>query len=791
MTASMRVMLMLMLVAVGAVAAPSPAAERSPHIGYVYPAGGQQGSTFEIWVGGQFLYGAEEAHVSGRGVRATVIQHYRPLFNINKEQREEIRRRMKAARDKRLAEKVENRFTSKPDKTKLAGEGATKPSARERPDAKKSDRTGLPNHAWFRNLDDMTLRELEHLRHELLLFAKRRQRNAQIGETVLVKVTIDRNAPPGDRELRLGTRMGLTNPMVFQVGQLPETRELESNNPDREARLPDDPPLELPMLWNGQIKSGDVDRFRFRARQGQQLVIKADARRLVPYLADAVPGWFQATLALYDAKKNEVAFEDDYRFDPDPVLFYKVPKDGVYTVEIRDALYRGRDDFVYRLAIAEQPFVTHMFPLGGRRNAKAVASVAGWNLSQKQVRLKTRPSDDPVRTMAVREDHLYSNPLVYALDRLPESREVEPDDGIESAQEIKPPRTINGRIGKPGDVDVYQFTGRAGEWVVAEIIARRLGSPLDSLLRLTDVSGHVLAWSDDHEDKAIGLLTHHADSYLRAQLAKDGKYFVHVADAQRQGGLAHAYRLRVGPPRPDFALRLVPSSLTIVGGLSAPVTVYALRKDGYEGEIEVAFKDAPAGFKLSGGRIPPGRDRVRMTITAPAKRPEAPVVVELEGRARVGRRTISRPVVPSEDMMQAFLYRHLVPSQELMIAVKSQRRRVVPFTLTDERPVRIPQGGTATVRIRAPRHPMLRQLKFELDEPPAGVSLQDVDIVAGGLAIALKADAKTAQVGPTENLLVEVYIERTPPKQNGKGAKQKRRFSLGVLPAVGCEIVKR
>ena len=31
------------------------AQQNSPHIGYVYPAGGQAGTTFEVIAGGQFL----------------------------------------------------------------------------------------------------------------------------------------------------------------------------------------------------------------------------------------------------------------------------------------------------------------------------------------------------------------------------------------------------------------------------------------------------------------------------------------------------------------------------------------------------------------------------------------------------------------------------------------------------------------------------------------------------------------------------------------------------------------
>ena len=43
---------------------------RVPRIGYVYPAGGQQGATFQVTVGGQYLQGASGALVSGDGIQA-------------------------------------------------------------------------------------------------------------------------------------------------------------------------------------------------------------------------------------------------------------------------------------------------------------------------------------------------------------------------------------------------------------------------------------------------------------------------------------------------------------------------------------------------------------------------------------------------------------------------------------------------------------------------------------------------------------------------------------------------
>ena len=61
-----------------------------------------------------------------------------------------------------------------------------------------------------------------------------------------------------------------------------------------------------------------------------------------------------------------MAYCDDYRFKPDPVIFFTVPQDGAYVANVTDAIYRGREDFVYRLTIGEMPFLTSIFPLGAK-----------------------------------------------------------------------------------------------------------------------------------------------------------------------------------------------------------------------------------------------------------------------------------------------------------------------------------------------------------------------------------------------------------------------------------------
>ncbi|MCK5175002.1 MAG: pre-peptidase C-terminal domain-containing protein, partial [Planctomycetes bacterium] len=432
----------------------------------------------------------------------------------------------------------------------------------------------------------MSLRELEHVSSIVYMRPSKLQPNRQLAESVLIEVTIDADAEPGPREIRITTAEGVTRPIIFQVGLLPETRELEPNNTKaypklkRVPDLPPEKPLSLPVVLNGQVMPGDVDRFRFRATKGQRLVIETQARSLIPYLADAVPGWFQATVALYDASGNEVAYADDYRFSPDPVLFYEIKTPGIYDLQICDSIYRGRQDFVYRISISEQPFITEMFPLGGKSGVETVAAIDGWNLPEKNLKLETSDADGMVKSTIYYKNGKASNAVAYAVDTLSEVKEGSANDTIRVARQISLPTIINGQIEKEGDVDVFRFKGNAGDEIVAEVYARKLNSPLDSLLRLTDAKGKVLEWNDDymvkesHLHKDItGLTTHHADSYLTAKLPKSGTYYIHLADSQNHGGQAYGYRLRISAPQPDFALRITPSSLSLREGFIVPVSV--------------------------------------------------------------------------------------------------------------------------------------------------------------------------------------------------------------------------
>lgn len=610
---------------------PTAGQGRAPHIGYAFPAGGSRGSTFEVTVGGQFLNGVRDATWSGQGVQARVLEHIIPL---TAKQVLLLRDELKELTDRKRAV--------------TASRGTTGPATT----------------AVWTDADDQKISEIT----AKLAGFQRKPSSVAIAERVRVEITIAPDAEPGERELRLVTAAGLSNPLVFEVGSLPEFSETPATG-DREPGSASDAPIELtlPAVANGQIMPGDVDRYRFHARKGQNLVARVSARSLIPYLADAVPGWFQATLALRDAHGQELKFADDYHFNPDPVLHCVIPNEGEYLLEIRDAIYRGREDFVYRIAVGELPFVTSAFPLGGRAGERTAVELKGWNLPAVRVVMDAAGKEPGVHSLPVRTKGPQANAIAFAVDELPECLEREPNDSRDAAQAVTLPVIVNGRIAHPGDRDIFVLEGRKDDRIVAEVTARRLGSPLDAVLELVDSSEVRIAFSDDVEDRADGLHTHHADSRLAATLPADGRYFLRLADVQNKGSSAHAYRLRISAPRPDFALRVVPSSIALRPGVSVPLTVHALRRDGFDGQIRLALRGAPEGVTLKGPALKD--DSVKLTLTAPAKLRAQTVVVELEGRATIAGGEITRSAVPAEDMMQAFAYRHLVCAQELQLLI--------------------------------------------------------------------------------------------------------------------------
>jgi len=589
--------------------------------------------------------------------------------------------------------------------------------------------------------------------------ARKMQFNPQIAETIKLQIDLPKDIEPGTHELRVITTNGLSNPIIFQIGNLREVFEHTVNDTVADTA---DMQETTPLMLNGQIMPGDVDYFRFTAEKGQTLVCQVYARALVPYLADAVPGWFQAVLTLHDADGTELAYVDDFRIDPDPVLVFEVPKDGDYVLGIRDSIYRGRQDFVYRIAIGELPFIDHIFPLGGPKNSTVNIQLSGANLPYKTIKLETGPDAPAVRDVQIKRFNRVSNSRPFRVDEEPEMMEAEPNGLPSQAQPLPVGIVVNGRIAAPGDFDCFSFEGKKGDPVSLEVLARRLGSPLDARLILLDPEEHVLAISDDEVDRGAGLVTHHADAGLSWKLPKTGTYVVRLGDLQNKGGDAYGYRLRIGREQPDFRLRMVPSSLRIPQQGSALVTVHVLREGGFDGPVELSLKDAPDGVVLETAEVPADSDKAQLMISASAHAPQGIGPVTVEGIARLGARKTRSPAVPAEDMMQAFLWRHLVPSQELMAMVTETEPVSVTLKLPSKGAAIKARAGTIVrIPFEVERHLEYKGgIKLTLSDPPEWVSLKNKYIgskkwLKGVLQININENADT---GMTSTLVLNGQV---------------------------------
>ena len=624
---------------------------RGVNLGYVYPAGARAGTTVRVIVGGQGLGSMRSLCVSGSGVQLLKIQAA-PGVNYNQGCAEQL------IWVKAFMREVWNGGKSR----KI-----------------RDDRNFG---AWRYNEFMEKLDQLDPLLLSLTcrsLFGPRTnalQASPAIAQRMVLTLRIAPDAEPGVREFRLRTpekrgALQMTNPLRFYVGTVPEFQEQLYQLPPR-TRQP--VTFTFPAALNGQIEPGETDSFRFRLAGNEQVHFALKGRLLNPYIGDGVPGNFQPVLEVKDETGKSLAFADDNYFDPDPVLNFTAPRDGVYTLEIRDALYRGRADFVYRIDARRGP----------------------WR----------RPA------------------LVPPGCELPEYCEHA------AAREVLTlPALISGTVEAPGTVRKFRFRAEKGQEIVGEVFARRQGSPLDSLLKILDPQGKQIACNDDCPRPNIGLTMQHVDSYLRFKAPEKGIYTAVLSDTAGAGGRDHGFFLRLDRPRPDFRVFAVPSAVSVSQDRGAdPVKVVIERFDGFGGEISFELKNAE-NITLTGIRsVPAGalESVLSLSSTAVPAGENGPVFPELyavSGRLR-------HRVRGADSAMQAFAYTHYVPAPRLILTRNWAHTLSGMFRLPSrfDHRIELKRGSSASVAVdfQPPGSHKSPEAAFSLPDAPRGVTLKTV-----------------------------------------------------------------
>ncbi|MDQ2730464.1 MAG: PPC domain-containing protein [Armatimonadota bacterium] len=443
-----------------------------------------------------------------------------------------------------------------------------------------------------------------------LLPPKAGGRNGNADTFRTARITLNQNADLGNREVRLYDSTGLSAPKIFQVDQWPEVQETEPNNDPAKANE-----IPLPVVINGRLEgSADVDCYRFHAKAGQPLTCSVASERLLSNIGELPVEGF---LELLD-ETGKVVAENNGRSGWDPIVNFTPPADGVYTVRLRDLLWRNAPTAVYRLTVGPVPFAATFFPAGGQRGSTVHPAVTGYNLEGATTTVVIPPGDpETIRPVRATGPLGLSNPVPFGVGNYPEIMEQEPNDTVEQAEPVPMPVTINGKLDHDGDRDRFRFHADKGQRLVLEVFASRLGSPLDSVIALRDPQGNLINENDDAKDK---------DSLLDFTFPAAGDYTVVIRDVDLRGGPDYTYRLSIGPPHPTFTLSVSPDTLAAPPGGAVRLDVKVQREQGFNGPVRVHIEDLPPGIRASTTVIPPGSDRGILTVEGGVAAPAPPAV---------------------------------------------------------------------------------------------------------------------------------------------------------------------
>ena len=138
----------------------------------------------------------------------------------------------------------------------------------------------------------------------------------------------------------------------------------------------------------------------------------------------------------------------------------------------------------------------------------------------------------------------------------PNVLEEEPNNSVGEARlsDTPLPVAFNGIIGEPGDQDWFRFTAKKGQRYDVRVYARKLRSPIDSVIYICNKDGRSLASNDDSGGP---------DSYISWTVPADGEYTLRVRDHLNNGGSDYTYRVEFQPARPNSVCmcRILPGTI--------------------------------------------------------------------------------------------------------------------------------------------------------------------------------------------------------------------------------------
>lgn len=374
---------------------------------------------------------------------------------------------------------------------------------------------------------------------------------------VRLKITVKEDAPLGFGWMRLVTSRGITLPTLLLVDDL-ATQKVQPK-----TRLEEAVTLNLPIAVESRTPNLDIHYYKVEAKAGQRVAIEVIGSRLGE---DVDP-----VLKLVDDKGRILETSDD---EPgsgkDPRLAYNFKEDTTAYIEVRDVRYRGGK--FYRLRVGNFPLPLTAFPMvtqaGLETTFSAVTESGNSSLSQTQTASGNygTSSGHSVGFRGEQQDAAGYVPI--RLEAEPVILEKEPNDQTSEAIPVESSATINGRLDKLEDVDIYAFNVNKGQHLHFRPYCSSLGSPTFLRLSLEDEKGRTLASAGEGNS---------AEESLQHVAGADGKLFLHVRELAGRGGPAFTYAISADLQATPIRFQWEPGKNSPLSVLGQPGSVVSLK----------------------------------------------------------------------------------------------------------------------------------------------------------------------------------------------------------------------
>lgn len=496
-----------------------------------------------------------------------------------------------------------------------------------------------------------------------------------------VEIEISADAPVGLYPIRVRTADGISNQLLFSVGSLPDVGEAEPNNLVEQAQV-----VPLGTTITGSVNPADRDLYKLSLPAGARLVAEIEASRL------GLP--MDSALSVLDSRGKELASSDDAPgLGSDSRVDVTLAHAGDYFVAVNDVNFsRGS---AYRLKIGSFEYADGIFPLGGPKSPEN--KIWFWTRSETSTRPMQFSTEQADRYAVVQPmgDSSPTLPFRFVVSSGPEVIEVPG-----SIVDLKIGETINGRLDKPGETDVFKVHFSATEERIRlRLTALSLGSPLLGVLTLKDAAGATVATSQNPKDPEI--------AFNKPATPAAVDYTLEVSDIGRRGGLGFAYRLSAEGESTGFSLRAELPVINIPANSFEYVPIKVDRR-GYAGPIQVFVPESVQGIVAEGGAI--GQDQTDGYILLSAAPNASPKRIKLElwGRGGSPARPIDRKVRGIGDRTPSVVDpRYLDPMPAALCQPK-------PLGITIARQdVRVAHGSNANVNVTIQRGPgVTEEIRF-------------------------------------------------------------------------------